>query len=167
MPSALDGIKVLDMTDGMAGALAIMFLCDNGARVIRIEMPANGAPRTNPATASGIGAKRKRPTRSQPSYGRSGSDQLYAFHRLVRGADVLVESLPPSSSFHVLVDYDTLSSLNRRLVHCSIIAYGKHGPPKDEHTNDDLVMAWTGVLLRASRRFGRCRSTSSFAFPAS
>ena len=37
MPSALDGITVVDLTRGMAGALAAMFLCDNGARVIRVE----------------------------------------------------------------------------------------------------------------------------------
>ena len=39
MSSALDGLKVLDLSDGMAGALAGMFLCDNGARVIRIDAP--------------------------------------------------------------------------------------------------------------------------------
>ena len=37
MPSALDGVTVVDITRGMAGALAAMFLCDNGARVIRVE----------------------------------------------------------------------------------------------------------------------------------
>ena len=48
MPSALDGITVLDLTRQRPGALAGMFLCDNGARVIRLELPDDDNERTAP-----------------------------------------------------------------------------------------------------------------------
>lgn len=48
MNSALDGITVPDLTDGMAGALATMFLCDNGARVIRLGSEASERKRQTP-----------------------------------------------------------------------------------------------------------------------
>ena len=48
MVSALEGTTVMDLTQGMAGALATMFLCDNGRWVIRIEMPGNEHARKGP-----------------------------------------------------------------------------------------------------------------------
>ncbi|MCH7787494.1 MAG: CoA transferase [Chloroflexi bacterium] len=48
MVSALDGITVLDLTQGPAGAIAAMFLCDNGARVIRVEPPDSEGLRADP-----------------------------------------------------------------------------------------------------------------------
>ena len=45
-----------------------------------------------------------------------------------------------------MVPFDWLSALNPRLIHCSITAYGKHGPLKDEPPIDDLVMARMGIL---------------------
>ncbi|MCH6556227.1 MAG: CoA transferase, partial [Chloroflexi bacterium] len=51
MGSALDGITVLDLTEGMAGALASMFLCDNGARVIRVDVPDTEEQRSDPGYA--------------------------------------------------------------------------------------------------------------------
>jgi crotonobetainyl-CoA:carnitine CoA-transferase CaiB-like acyl-CoA transferase len=59
---------------------------------------------------------------------------------------VLVEDFAPASPRQALVPFDWLSSLNPRLVHCSITAYGKHGPWKDEPPIDELVMARLGIL---------------------
>src|SRR6266567_331596 len=69
-----------------------------------------------------------------------------SYARLIRAADVLVESFAPSSRYQAIVPFDWLSALNPRLVHCSITAYGKHGPLKDEAPIDDLVMARMGIL---------------------
>ena len=72
--------------------------------------------------------------------------ELAHFHKLVIGSDVLLESLAPSSAFQTLVSYDGLSSANPRLVHCSITAYGREGPLRDQPADDDLVMARVGIL---------------------
>ncbi len=136
--SALDGITVLDLTQGMAGALAAMFLCDNGARVVRVDAPGEGAARCGPGYLVW--------DRGKESVALDIARDTPTFHRLVAQADVLVESFPPSSPYQELVSYSTLSAINPRLVHCSITGYGLQGPLKDEPAQDDLVMARMGIL---------------------
>src|SRR5262249_22248870 len=65
---------------------------------------------------------------------------------LVGGADVLVEDFAPSSAQQRLVAWPRLQAINPRLVACSITAYGKRGPWKDEPAIEDLVLARTGLL---------------------
>lgn len=142
MDRALDGITVLDLTDGMAGSMAAMFLCDNGAKVIRVDDPAS-ADRS--ADAYAVWDRGKHSIYLDLSAGPESAD-IAAFRKLVASADVVVESLPPSSPLQPVVSYQALSPINRRLVHCSITAYGSTGPLKDEPPDDDLVMARTGIL---------------------
>ena len=142
MARALDGITVLDLTDGMAGPMATMFLCDNGARVIRVDGPAS-ADRS--ADAYAVWDRGKLSITLDLSAGPE-SDDIATFRKLVASADVIVESLPPSSALQPVVSYRALSPINPRLVHCSITAYGSTGPLKDEPPDDDLVMARTGIL---------------------
>ena len=148
MASALEGITVLDITQGMAGALATMMLCDNGARVVHVETPDDDERQSRPGYSVWDRGKESvtvdlsellRP-RSEGDTGSSAS-----FRRLIESADVLVESFSPAASYQSLVDADALASANPRLVHCSITAYGKRGPLKDEPPIDDLVMARMGV----------------------
>ena len=142
MDRALDGITVLDLTDGMAGPMATMFLCDNGARVIRVD---GSASADRSADAYAVWDRGKLSISLDLSAGPE-SDDVVTFHKLVASADVVVESLPPSSALQSVVSYRALSPINPRLVHCSITAYGSTGPLKDEPPDDDLVMARTGIL---------------------
>ncbi len=156
--SALGGITVLDLTEGMAGALATMFLSDNGARVIRVESRGSEQEWQMPAYAVWHRGKEsvfldlfKALRDAQTGRRRVGDtsairSELAHFHKLVISSDVLVESLAPSSAFQTLVSYDWLSSINPRLVHCSITAYGQEGPLRDQPADGDLVMARHGIL---------------------
>jgi crotonobetainyl-CoA:carnitine CoA-transferase CaiB-like acyl-CoA transferase len=158
MTSALDGITVLDLTDGPAGALATLLLGDQGARVIRIVDIRETAPRHGGYLVWDRGKECVPLALSRiegpPQGGRSpaaaaqaaGENPLQVYERLVRSADVLVEDFSPASSRQRLVHADWLSALNPRLIHGSITAYGKHGPLKDEPPIDDLVMARAGIL---------------------
>ncbi len=155
MVSALDGITVLDLTRDMVGALATMVLCDNGARVVRVETPESEHVRSRPGYAvwdrgkESIVLDLSDAASALQSSGLStdeASPALAAFDRLVVGADVLVETFSPSSDYQRLLDYERLAAINPRLVHCSITAYGKEGPLKDEPPIDDLVMARVGIL---------------------
>jgi crotonobetainyl-CoA:carnitine CoA-transferase CaiB-like acyl-CoA transferase len=158
MASALDGITVLDLTDGPAGALSTMFLGDHGARVIRLVDIHHTAPRHGGYLVWDRGKEciRLDFARITPAttHGRSGAPEApsasteptAAYERLLRGTDVLVEDFSPSSSRQALVYADWLTALNPRLVHCSITAYGKYGPLRDEPPIDDLVLARMGVL---------------------
>ena len=138
MPGALDGITVLDLTRDRPGALAGMFLCDNGARVIRIESPDAANDRTQPIYMVW--------DRGKESVELDISAEREAFRKLVVNADVLIEDFAPSSPLQAIVDYGVLRRINPRLVHCSITAYGKRGPMRDEPGDEHLVMARMGIL---------------------
>ena len=153
MASALDGIKVLDLSSGAAAALATMFLGDHGAKVTRIV--GVGAPaardggfviwdRGKACVALDLDAAMRGMQAGTASPGEAAA--AAAFRALVAAADIAIEDFAPSSARQSLVDAAWLTSLNPRLVSCSITAYGKHGPMKDEPPIDDLVLAYTGVL---------------------
>ena len=137
MASALDGITVLELSHSPAGAMAGMFLCDHGARVIRLLDSAEPAMRRGGYRVWDRGKAGRRLDLSQAAA---------AYENLIRTADVVLEDFPPSSDRQALVRPDRLAALNPRLVHCSITAYGKHGPLKDEPAIDELVMARMGIL---------------------
>ena len=149
---ALDGMTVLELGTSPAAAMAAMLLADHGARVVRLVGPADELHRPHgfivwdrgkacvrldlAAAAAGVGAGR----------GEPAGDAVTAWRRLVAGADVLLDDLPPSSPLAPLVGRDMLRVLNLRLVAASITAYGKTGPLRDEPAVDDLVLARMGVL---------------------
>ena len=138
MPGALDGITVLDLTRQRPGALAGMFLCDNGARVIRLEMPDAADARAAPIYMVW--------DRGKESVSLDISAEQEAFKKLVAKSDVLIEDFSPGSPYQQVVGYGELRRINPRLVHCSITAYGKRGPMRDEPGDEHLVMARMGIL---------------------
>ena len=138
MPSALSGITVLDLSGGLAAALASMFLADNGARVIRPVSEESGASREPDIFA--LYDRGKEPVVFDPESDADG------FRALLADADVLIEDLSPSSTLGSRLGSDGLAARNHRLVHCSITAYGKEGPLKDEPADHDLAAARIGIL---------------------
>jgi crotonobetainyl-CoA:carnitine CoA-transferase CaiB-like acyl-CoA transferase len=152
MASALDGLTVLDLSTGPAAGLATMFLADHGARVVRLT--GEEAPHLREggfvvwdrgkenATLDLDGALEELAGAGCPARGTPAAQYV----RLLRGIDVLVEDFAPSSARQRLVAWPNLQQLNPRLVACSITAYGKRGPWKDEPAIDDLVLARTGLL---------------------
>ena len=150
MASALHGMTILDLTDGPAGAIATMLLCDHGARVIRVVERHETISRQGGYLVWDRGKACLQLALAQivpPAQRREPPDATTrTYERLIRTADVLVESYAPAAPQQALVASDWLSRLNPRLVHCSITAYGKRGPLKDEPPIDDLVMARLGIL---------------------
>ena len=138
MSGALDGITVLDLTRRRPGALAGMFLCDNGARVIRLELPDEEIDRTQPVYMVW--------DRGKESVSLDIAARRETFRKLAVMADVLIEDFEPESKYQEIVDYAELRRINPRLVHCSITAYGKRGPMRDEPGDEHLVMSRMGIL---------------------
>ena len=121
----LAGIRVLDISQVMAGPFCCMLLGDMGADVIKIE-----PPKTGDSTRHSMGFRLKgedspgflalnRNKRSIALNLKDDADRevLYA---LVRSADVLVENARPGVAGRLGIDYDTLSKINPRLVYASI-----------------------------------------------
>lgn len=115
-----------------------MFLCDNGARVIRLELPDDEIDRTQPVYMVW--------DRGKESVSLDIVARQATFSKLAVMADVLIEDFAPDSQYQEIVDYGELRRINPRLVHCSITAYGKQGPMRDEPGDEHLVMSRMGIL---------------------
>jgi len=142
MARTLDGITVLDLSTRPAAALATMFLGDHGARIVRI-IDRGASPHRDGGYA--VWDRGKECVALDLATASLDAPQSL-YRQLVAGADVLVEDFAPSAPLQRLVDWQWLASVNPRLVHCSITAYGKKGPLKDEPPIEDLVLARMGVL---------------------
>ena len=143
-----DGIRVLDLSWGIAGPMTTMILADNGADVIRIERP-DGDPFAAQAGYR-VWHRGKRSAqldlRSEP-----GSA---AFAALASRADVMVESFSPGVTERLGIDHDALAAVNPRLITCSITGYGPVGPDAHRPGYDALVAARTGLLFDQKGRRG-------------
>ena len=138
LPTALDGITVIDLSTGLAGALASMFLADNGARVVRVAFRDEDVLRRPDIFV--VYDRGKEVVRLDPDASAETLRAMFA------DADVVIDDLAPSSPLRTHLGIDDLSSDHRTLVHCSITAYGADGPLKDEPADHDLVAARTGIL---------------------
>ena len=149
MASALDGIRVIDQTQVMAGPTATMLLGDLGADVIKVE-PLEGETTRgmDPRLPSGVSAaflavnRNKRSLALDLKHAR-GVD---VFRRLVQTADVVVENYRPGVAKRLGVDYDALSALNRRLVYCSISGFGQTGPYASRGGYDLVAQGMSGIM---------------------
>ena len=136
--SALSGILALDLSTGLAGALATMFLCDNGARVVRVTEPGQPVVRAEPIYA--LWDRGKEVVTANIASDRGALDRLAA------SADVVVEDSPPDSTGSAGALLNGLKWNSPRLIHCSITGYGQVGPLAGEPADPDLVLARMGVL---------------------
>jgi len=145
MASTLDGITVLDLGTGAAAAFTTMLLSDLGARVVRVVDPKSPLHREGGFVVWDRGKECVALKLNELDCNASDDDAAL-YRRLVAGADVLVEDFAPSSDLQCLVEPSWLKAENGRLVSCSITAYGKRGPLKDEPPIEELVLARTGVM---------------------
>ena len=138
MAGPLEGVTVLDLTSVVAGPYATKLLADYGARVIKAE-PRGG----DPARSFGPFPD------SKPDREASGlfmhlninkqsivldphtDDGAATVRRLAQIVDVVVEDLPPGEAEAAGWGWDTLHSINPRLIMCSITPYGQSGPYRD------------------------------------
>jgi crotonobetainyl-CoA:carnitine CoA-transferase CaiB-like acyl-CoA transferase len=147
----LAGIRVLDVSQVMAGPFACMLLGDMGADVIKIEPPGAGD-----STRRSMGFRLKgedspgflalnRNKRSVTLDLKAPADReiLYA---LVKTADVLIENGRPGVAGRLGMDYETLRKLNPRLVYASISGFGQTGPWAQRPGFDLIAQAMSGAL---------------------
>lgn len=139
MNGAFDGLKVLDMSWGVAGPMATMLLGDAGADVIKIEPPGG-----DPFRSSILGYKVwQRGKRSIVLDLKVDADRA-VFLALVDQADVLVESFATGTMERLGLGYDELSARNPRLIYAGITAYAPGSPDAERPGYDALVNARMG-----------------------
>lgn len=155
--SALSGIKVLDLTRIMAGPWSTMALADLGAEVWKIESLEGDDTRSwmPPATA-GISTYYLSANRSKQSLAvdlrKPEGRQLIL--DLAAQADVVVENFLPASLKRLGLDYEALSAVNPRLIHCSITGYGRGNPMENRPGYDFIIQAESGFMSITGEKDG-------------
>ena len=153
-PLPLAGIRVLDLSRLLPGGFCSMLLADHGADVLKVEDTAAGdyirwaPPRIDgvePSSASALFLALNRGKRSirLDLKVREGCDVLL---RLVRDADVLLESFRPGVLDRLGVGYERLREENPGLVYCAITGYGQEGPDRGRAGHDIDYLARAGLL---------------------
>ena len=139
MPGVLAGLKVLDLSWGIAGPMTTMLLVDHGAEVTKIEPPGGDPFRAQ------LGYKVwNRGKRNAVLDLKSAADKQ-SFLALAAAADILVESYAPGVTDRLGIDYESLGKLNPRLIYVSITGYGRGNAHSDRPAYDALVAARTGL----------------------
>jgi CoA:oxalate CoA-transferase len=151
MPGPLEGVRVLEFTEIIAGPVGGMFLADFGADVIKIEPPWGDPWRsTSPGQAGGPNESRgfiavNRGKRSiRVDLTKPGGKSVV--HKLVESADVIVLNHRPDVPAKLGIDYETLSAINPKIIYCEVTAYGRMGPNKELPGYDVIVQAMTGMM---------------------
>jgi CoA:oxalate CoA-transferase len=148
---ALAGVRVLEITNYIAGPVAGRILSDLGADVIKIELPPNGDYSRGRAPTSASGP-RFSPIHAY--YNRGKGSVCVDFKRpegaglikeLVKHFDVVLENLTPGLLSKYGLGYEHLSALNPRLIMCSVSGFGQTGPWSKLPATDAIAQATSGV----------------------
>ncbi|MEO6271247.1 MAG: CoA transferase, partial [Lautropia sp.] len=156
--SPLAGMKVLDLTQIMAGPYCTMVLADLGAEVIKVEKAGKGddsremGPYVKGESASFVHINRNKQGIVLNLKDPQGREVLYD---LARWADVVVENFRVGVTKSLGVDYETLSGINPRLVYCSISGYGQTGPYSRKGGFDLVAQGLTGMMSMTGEAGGR------------
>ena len=155
--SALNGIKVLDLTRILAGPWSTMALADLGAEVWKIESLEGDDTRSwMPPAKAGISTYYLSTNRNKQSLAvdlrKSEGRQLIL--DLAAQADVVVENFLPASLKRLGLDYETLAAVNPRLVHCSITGYGRGNPMENRPGYDFIIQAESGFMSITGEKDG-------------
>jgi formyl-CoA transferase len=150
MPAALEGIRVLDLTQIMAGPFCTMLLADLGAEVIKIENPRGGddsrrmaPPYFNGESAAFIAMNRNKYGIAIDIRTAPGKQVLW---RLIETADVLVENFRPGTMERLGFGFEEVHARYPTLVYCSISGFGHAGPYRERGGFDLVAQAMSGVL---------------------
>ncbi|WP_158808893.1 CaiB/BaiF CoA-transferase family protein [Beijerinckia sp. L45] len=150
-PQPLAGLRVLDVTQVMAGPFCSMLLADMGADVIKIEPPGSGDQ-----TRGAMGFKMKGPdsmgflnmNRNKRSMALNLKSEAgrALFFKLAAKADILVENYRPGVMTRLGLGYDALHAHNPALIYASISGFGQSGPWAKRPGYDLMAQAMSGVM---------------------
>lgn len=149
MNGVLDGIRVLDLTQMVAGPLCTLLLGDLGAEVIKVEPPDGDASRQ-------IGVNRE----------CGESDYFLSLNRnkrsivldlktphgiaslkaIAMSSDILVENFRSGTMEKLGIGYDVLSAMNPGLIYCGMTGFGNSGPYRDRPALDPVIQAMSGIM---------------------
>ena len=146
----LEGIRVLDLTNSVAGPYATMQLADLGAEVVKIEPRGSGdtSREWGPPFLDGLSLwflsiNRNKRSATLDYTTEKGREVLYS---LAAASDVIVTNLRPAAQRKLGLDYETLRAVRKDLIHCSITGFGVTGPKRELACYDLIAEGYSGVM---------------------
>ena len=149
----LEGVRVLDLTNVLAGPFCCYQLAQLGADVIKIEVPKSGDlarqlgadPELNKHLMGASFLAQNAGKRSLTINLKNPAGKE-VFRRLVATADVIVENFRPGVMDRLELSYEALKKFKRDLIYCAISGFGQTGPLKDNPAYDQIVQGLSGVM---------------------
>ena len=150
----LNGIKVIDLTHMLAGPYAGMVIADLGAEVVKVEPlrtgeMTRGLLKSDPNYSfKDFGAYFLTLNRNKKSVSLDlKTDQgLQVFYDLVKSADVVLNNFSAGVVKKLKIDFDSLKSINPKIITCSITGFGETGPHASRPAYDQIVQAYSGGM---------------------
>ena len=149
----LHGVRVMDLTNVLAGPFTCQQLAHLGAELIKVEAVGRGDLARNlgadpDLSAQGMGISFLAQNAGKASLTLNLKDPRgkEILNALVQGADVLVENFRPGVMDRLGIGYDTLRAVNPRLIYCAISGFGQGGPWADRPAYDQIVQGVSGVM---------------------
>jgi crotonobetainyl-CoA:carnitine CoA-transferase CaiB-like acyl-CoA transferase len=157
MAGPLQGIRVLDLSRILAGPWASQMLADLGAEVIKIERPGSGDDTRAWGPPYMPDEKGDATTESAYFHGANRGKQSVCIDMsqpegqalirdLARQSDVLIENFKVGGLKKYGLDFDSLSTINPKLVYCSITGFGQTGPYAERAGYDFMIQAMGGMM---------------------
>ena len=149
----LAGIRILDLTNVLAGPFCCHQLAHMGADVIKVEVPGSGDLARQLGADPDLNRKGMGTSFLAQNTGKRSitinmkSDKgKEVFHRLVATSDVLVENFRPGVMDRLGVGYEVLKKEHPNLIYCAISGFGQDGPLKSAPAYDQIIQGMAGVM---------------------
>lgn len=149
----LEGIRVLDLTNVLAGPFATIHLALCGAEVIKIEPPGQGElarklgclPELN-KKLMGTSFLAQNANKKSVTLNLKHEKGKEIFRKLTETADIVVENFRPGVMARLGLSYDKLREINPRLIYCAISGFGQTGPDAHKPAYDQIIQGLSGVM---------------------
>jgi len=149
----LQGVRVLDLTNVLAGPFATLHLALLGAEVIKIERPGSGDLARKLGTLSelneqlmGTSFLAQNANKKSVTLNTKSPEGKEIFKKLAKDADVLVENFRPGVMERLGLSYDVLKEINPGLIYCAISGFGQTGPDAHKPAYDQIIQGLSGEM---------------------
>lgn len=145
----LDGVRILELGQIIAGTYGGLMLSDLGAEVIKIETPQGDLGRIpSVAPYNGLSALFLTLNRNKQSIviDLKTEQGLEVFYELVKTADVVIDNFRPGVLERLRIDYETLKGIKPDIIQCSVTGFGAEGEYRDLPALDIIIQAYAGYM---------------------